>query len=170
MALSGTAPKINLAWREFFSEEKSSEIAEWFSNWGYSSNNILSAMIHPSYAGGLFTAIPFKEKYGDDNWPGIWGDKSDGSVHTVYMYLSFIFPIFILNHEFPFKGFDEYMAGGSVKYEESNELHKHVKIGRNVLASMIFSLGKDTNQPHVFPEIDMSIWENYVPEVQDDDV
>ncbi len=153
--------------RIFFGEGDR-ETAEWFSNWGNSSKKDLSSMIHPSFMGGMITAIPLKAKYDDESWLGMWGDKSGGSVGTIFMYASFIFPILLLHHEFPFKGFDAYMGSGSVKYDEFNELHKHVKIGRGILASLVLSLTPEdeTNMLHVFPDIDMSIWEHDTPEVE----
>lgn len=166
LGYGGIRKRMLAAWQEFFSKEDSRETAEWFANWGNSSNKILSSMIHPSLAGGLFTAIPFKAKYDDENWLGVWGDKSEGSVDTVFIYASFMFPVLLLHHEFPFSGFDACMGNGGLKYDESNEMHKHVKIGRDILASLVLSLCKDTNLPHVFPDIDMSIWERGTPEVR----
>jgi hypothetical protein len=65
----------------------------------------------------------------------------------------------LLKDDFPFAGYGEHMSGGNIKYDKTQELHKHVKIGRGVLGSLILSLGTESNFPHVFPEIDMSIWE-----------
>lgn len=157
LARGGIRKKMRLAWQKFFSDAQDGA-AEWFADWGNGWNKILSAMIHPSYMSGVFTAIPAKQKYEEENWLGIWGDKSDGSVDTIYIYVAFMFPLLLLHHEFPFEGFGASMGGGNVTYDETNEFHKHVKIGRGVLSSLILSLGHDQNGPHVFPDIDMSIW------------
>jgi hypothetical protein len=160
LASGGIRKRVYQAWRKYCGGNDRSGTAEWFTNWGSSFNDILSAMLHPSYAGGLFTAIPFKASYPDENWLGVWGDKSEGSVDTIYTYASYFFPILLLKWDFPFEGFGEHMVEGNIKYNKARELHRHIKIGRGVLGSLILSLGIDSNRPHVFPEIDMSIWEH----------
>jgi hypothetical protein len=159
LASGGIGKKIYSAWRSLFQGENDREVAQWFSNWGASSGYILSAMIHPSFAGGMLTAIPLKEKYTDEKWLGIWGDKSEWSVETLFIYARYVFPVFLLFRNFPFEGFGQYMSGGDIKYDEKEELHKHIKIGRDVLASLILSLVKETNYPHVFPKFDFTIWD-----------
>lgn len=159
LSRGGIRKKMYAAWQKFFLTDENHDDAVWWANWGASANNLLSGMSHPSYAGGVFTAIPLKDKYIEENWLGVWGDKSSASVDTIYMYASFLFPILLLQHEFPFRDFEAWMGGGGVLYDETNEMHKHVKCGREILGSLILSLGKDTNVPHVFPETDMSIWQ-----------
>lgn len=121
--------KIKAAWHDFFCEEK--EIALWLADWGNNSMAQLSALLHPSFAGGLFTLIPLQAVYSDENWLGIWGEKSDMSVQTICIYTSFMFPILLLGREFPFTGFEQYM-GYSITYDENDELHRHVKVGRDI--------------------------------------
>jgi hypothetical protein len=70
-----------------------------------------------------------------------------------------MFPNLLLNHKFPFGKYDTHMEGKGIKYDETNTLHIHVSIGRDILASLILSLNKDTNVQYVFPDVDMSIWE-----------
>jgi hypothetical protein len=69
-----------------------------------------------------------------------------------------MFPLLFLCHGFPFEGFDAHMAGGNLKYDESNELHRHVKIERDILGSLILDLFKEDENAEHFPPIDMSIW------------
>jgi hypothetical protein len=159
LASGGIRQKIYGAWHKFFREDDDSDSAEWFSNWGNSYSDLLSGVLHPSLAGGLFTAVPFKCFYTDEKWLGVWGDKSEGSVDTVYTYASYFFPMVLLSWDFPFDGYGQYLAGGNIKYNKQLEMHRHVKIGRQVLGSLILSLGTENNRSHVFPEIDMSIWE-----------
>jgi hypothetical protein len=150
--------KIFAAWQGFFGDDpESCDAARWFAHWGNNSNDVLSAMIHRSFAAGAFTAIPFKSKYTEEKWLGFLGDKSDGSADTIYIYCAFMFPILVLNCDFPFKNWGDHLSK-RIKYRDADEFHRHVRHGRSVLASLILSLGKDTNVPHVFPNIDVSIW------------
>jgi hypothetical protein len=45
-----------------------------------------------------------------------------------------------------------------IKYNPQDQFHRHVKIVRDVLGSVVLSLGKDTNVGLVFPELDDSIF------------
>jgi hypothetical protein len=153
--------KMSAAWSEFFPEQDS-DAAEWFTNWGRSSYGILSGVTHPSYAGGLMATFTLKTRHVEENWLGIWGDRSDGSVNTIYIYLQFVFPILLLGRDFPFDGFDEYLSKKPT-YDKADEFHRHVRMGRDILASLILSLGKDSNAPHVFPELDLSFFEKRMP-------
>jgi hypothetical protein len=118
---------------------------------------MLSGLTHPSLAGGLFAAVPLKARYTDEKWLGFWGDKAECSVDTIYIYLQFVFPILLLSRDFPFESQALHM-GSSRAYNEAEELHRHVRVGRDILASVILSLGNENNAPHLFPELDMSIW------------
>ena len=63
----------------------------------------------------------------------------------------YMFPLLMLNRGFPFFDFDGHL-GAVVPYDETNELHRHLQVGRDVLSSLVLSLSKDTNQDHVFPK------------------
>jgi hypothetical protein len=148
--------RVIRAWQNWF-QGVETEAAAWFANWGRQSNIKLSAMLHPSFAAGLFSAVTFKTKHTGEKWLGIWGDRSDGSVKTIYMYASYVFPIFLLHDNFPFEGFDTHLHA-PIKFNKAKELHRHVKEGRHILASLILSAGKRSNQKHIFPNYDMSIY------------
>jgi hypothetical protein len=148
--------RVTAAWTDFFMESDR-DAAKWFANWGRGASPLLSGLSHPSFAGGLFAAIPLKVHYKEENWLGIWGQKAESSVETIYIYLQFIFPILLLSHEFPFEG-PVPQTGNSRTYDETNEFHRHVRLGRGILGSVILSLGKESNVPFVFPDFDMSIW------------
>lgn len=158
LAKGGIRKRIFTAWERFVDDDQHRELAKWFSNWGASSHQMLSSLSHPSFGGGLFAAVPFQEKYDDEDWLGFWGDKASASAETISIYCSFMLPILLLNGGFPFDGFEEQMADGNVVFDETNELHKHVKHGRGVLCSLILSLSTDSNREHVFPEYDLSLW------------
>lgn len=149
--------KMREAWQEIF-DENQSDAANWFGKWGHSWNDQLSSISHPSFAGGLFSAIPFKTRHSDENWLGIWGDKSEGSVSTIDIYASYMFPVFLLCRGFPFEDYDDYISG-KIKFDEENEMHRHVKYGRDILASLILSLSKESNRDHIYPSYDLSIFE-----------
>jgi hypothetical protein len=150
--------RVAAAWNDFFSASNSKGAAEWFANWGRGANPILAGLAHPSFAGGLFAIVPPKAKHTDENWLGIWGDKAESSVQTIFILLQHIFPVLVLGRNFPFGVSPPYLSAPFV-YDEGKEMHRHVHIGRDVLTSLILSIGIDTNTPHFFPEIDMSIWQ-----------
>ena len=150
--------RMKRAWRKFFNEQPDCEDAAlWFAGWGNAFNEQLSATLHPSAMGGIFTAIAMNEHYSDEAWIGAWGDKSDISAMTVFMYASFMFPILTLHRKFPFEGY-EAQFGGHIIYDDTKEMNRHVKIGRDVLASLILSLATEPNRLHVFPTFDLSIF------------
>lgn len=148
--------RVTAAWNDFMKGDND-PAAQWFANWGRSSQPILSGISHPSYGGALHALIPGKVKYETDQWLGMLGEKSDDSTNTIYTYLHYLFPILLLSRKFPFDGCGAHIQRA---YDETNELHRHVQIGRDILASLILSLGTETNKPHIFPECDMSIWPN----------
>lgn len=153
----GLRKKVRSAWGEIFKDSKDQDAAEWFANWGNSYQKRLSALLHPSFAGGMFTAIPFKSRYKNESWLGAWGDKSEGSCRTIEIYMTYAFPMVMLGREYPFGGYDKFMSDGCVKYNSDDHLHKHVKVGRNILASLVLSIFLPNNE-HLFPKIDLSIW------------
>jgi len=150
----GIRKRVEAAWKDFFNNDGKAA-AEWFANWGRGDIPMLSGLAHPSLGGGLFSTIPLKVKYHKDDWPGFFGDKAESSVDTIFILLKFIFPVLLLGREFPF---DKSSQEISRKYDDSDELHRHVKVGKDILASLILSLSQESNIAHVFPDIDMSIW------------
>ncbi|OCJ18322.1 hypothetical protein A6U87_05385 [Rhizobium sp. AC44/96] len=153
--------RITAAWADFFTTNAAHErstATETFANWGRGSNALLSGSTHPSFGGGLLAAIPLKGKYEDENWLGTWGDKADFSVNTIYIITQFIFPVLILGSNFPFGFVREGDTEPFRAYDRNQELHRHVRTGRDILASLIISLCQEINRPFVFPEFDMSIW------------
>jgi hypothetical protein len=146
--------KVHAAWDDFFQNDHS-ELAGWLTNWGRSSSDVLSALTHPSFAGGLFASIPLNTRYSDENWLGIWGSKAEISAETISIYTHFMFPILLLSGDFPFKGYNDYIQ---ITYDETKEFHRQTRVGRGILASLILSAGDKNNARHVFPELDLSIF------------
>lgn len=146
--------KVKEAWVDLFQGEADGG-ATWFANWGRSSNQALSGIIHPSFMGGVTAAIPLKAEYRDENWAGVWGERADASVETVFIYVQFMFPILLLSTNIPFSEEQSYILR---TYDETDELHRHVQIGRHILASVILSLGAYAGSKHTFPDYDMSIF------------
>lgn len=155
--------RIETAWRKFFTSDHTEEhdMADWFSKWASKSNKELSGTLHPSYAGGVFSTIPLKTKYNNENWLGVWGDKSDGSSETIFIYCKFMFSILMLTRGFPFETPHKEVL--PINYNKGDELHRHIKIGKDVLASLILSLSKESNTEYIFPKYDMSIWSDSTP-------
>jgi hypothetical protein len=148
--------RVRAAWHDFFQTSPQDQIVNSIANWTLESQELLSGLLHPSVAGGIFTAIPLKTIHVEENWLGLWGDKADMSVETISMYVHFMWPILLLSRGFPFEGFDGWMSE-PIPYDKTNELHRHVKLGRDILASFVLSIGSESNS-HIFPEIDMSVW------------
>lgn len=159
LSRGGIRRRVTAAWKGFL--RGNDEAVEWFANWGRRSNPMLSGLAHPSSAGGFMTALMFKTKHVDENWLGVWGDRSDQSAETIFVYTQFVFPILLIGGKFPFDGFDRFMSQ-PIPYDEGNELHRSIRIGGSILASLILSVGSEDNAPHFFPEIDLS----YMPEVE----
>ena len=158
--------RIKRAWRQFFKENPEYESTGlWFAGWGAGFQMELSSLLHPSFAGGMLTALTGGGRRRHENWLGVWGGRSDASVETVLILASFMFPVLLLHPTFPFEGFEDHL-GACVAYDERDELHRHVRIGRNVLGSLILSLCKESNAPHVFPEEDWS-WLEALPKRAD---
>jgi hypothetical protein len=147
--------RVKAAWEDFIEGADDEGMAKHLSEWGRGSNRILSGLAHPSIMGGLFSAIPFRSSYSDQDWHGIFGLKAEASVNTIYYLLLYMFPIFVLNREFPF---GDRLPLGIRTYDDGNDFHRHVKIGSSILASVILGLASDTKAAHIFPDIDMSIW------------
>lgn len=83
---------------------------------------------------------------------GVWGDRSLSSIGTIETYISFLFPLVLVLGDFPF-GKKTKHFGRARRYVATNELHKHIKCGRTVLASLVLSLNKTTNHPYIYPEV-----------------
>lgn len=139
--------RIEAAWAEFF--KSSDDAAKWFANQQRWQGSVLSGTSHPSFAGGTQALTGFIEAEPDETWLGHWGAKSNMSVLTISLYADCIFPLLLLS-DFPFEGFDDALAH-PVEYDPSDEMHRHVRLGRSVLASMVLSLSKESNIPHIFP-------------------
>ena len=146
--------RIRNAWRAFFKDDKS-PTALWFADWGSGTYELLGGLSHPSYAGGVFTAVPFKTVYPEENWLGLWGDRSETSVDTIQYYSRFLLPILLLN-DCPFRR--EYPSRLRTRFSGKNEFHRHVRHGRGVLASLVISLSSEDNRDYVTPKFDFSIW------------
>jgi hypothetical protein len=149
--------KVTAAWNDFFAGKDDGASAEWLANWGRGANLMLRGLAHPSYAGGLFAVVPLKAKYTDENWLGVWGDKAESSVETIFILLQYVLPALLLSHNFPFDVPQPHFNTPRA-YDEGKDVHRHVRIGRGILASFILFVGNETSAPHFFPEIDMSIW------------
>ena len=91
----------------------------------------------------------FIETGPEENWLGHWGAKSNMSVLTIGMYADCMLPLLLLS-DFPFGG-SEAALTQPIAYDTTDEMHRHVHLGRSVLASLIMSLNKESNYPHIFP-------------------
>ena len=143
-------PRIKEVWLKFFRGEHSA--ARWFANWGSSEYSELSAIAHPSFMGCVHSVLPAKATYTDENWLGMWGDRSLSSIGTIETYISFLFPAVLAIGDFPF-GKKTKLFGKPRRYFATNEMHKHVKHGRSVLGSLVLSLNKTSNHPYIYPEV-----------------
>jgi hypothetical protein len=151
--------RMKAAWSNFFgSDDNNSGASKWFSNWGNGWAEIFSSLLHPSFMGGVFSAIALKTSYpDDDSWIGFMGDRTDASVDTIRCYAAYLFPVLLLHRKYPFETFDAVTAS-TVQYDENNEFHRHVKIGRDILASLVLSFGSEQNDTFVEPQIDYTIF------------
>lgn len=148
--------RIRSAWYEYYNARGDQEITE-IADRGHKSMSLLSSMAHPSYSGGVFTTIPPRSHYENDEWRGFWGTKTDLSVFTIYIYAAFVYPIMLLSKEYPFDGYEKYM-GEVVPYDDDHYIHVHVKYGRHVLTELLDIVCGDMGDNEIFPEFDYSIY------------
>lgn len=140
--------RIKVAWTRFFGSPDGA--AEFFASQQQDLGQLLAGTAHPSFAGGHQAVMGFIESEPGENWLGHWGAKSNMSVLTISIYTNCFMPLLLLSN-FPFEGFDAWLQK-PIDYDASDEMHRHVKAGRSVLASLILSLSMESNAPHIFPE------------------
>lgn len=139
--------RLEAAWAVFF--RSSGDAAEWFANQQRRQGALLAGTAHPSFAGGTQAVMGFIETSPDENWLGHWGAKSNMSAMTIALYADSFFPLVLLS-DYPFTGFEASLTR-PIDFDPTNEMHRHVKLGRSVLASLILSLSKESNIPYIYP-------------------
>lgn len=139
--------RIEAAWRGFF--QSSGEAAQWFAEQQKRQGTLLSGTAHPSFAGGMQAVMGFIEAAPEEAWLGQWGAKSNMSIMTIAIYADCFLPLVLLSN-FPFDGFDDTLSQ-PIAFDAADEMHRHVKAGRSVLASLILSLSKESNFPRIYP-------------------
>ena len=140
--------RVYAAWADFFKAE--TEAAQFFADRQRQDGTILSGTAHPSFAGGEQATLGFLQDNPEENWLGLWGAKSHASIQTISIYAENFLSILLLS-DFPFSGFDGNLQR-TIDYNPQDEMHRHVKLGRPVLSSLILSTGKPENFPFVYPE------------------
>ena len=105
---------------------------------------------------GLSTSIPLSTRYAKNDWLGVFGIKSEVSVQTVPVYLSFAFPILLLSN-FPFD-VEEGWLSNRIEYDEKDEFHLYVENGRGALGSAILAFCGEGYREHFAPAYDFSIF------------
>lgn len=141
-------PRIKDVWLKFFRGDHAP--AKWFANWGSNGYSELSAIAHPSFMGCVHAVLPAKAEYTDENWLGLWGDRSLSSIGTIETYLSFLFPLVLALRDFPFGKKTRHFRR-PCRYNATNEFHRHVKYGRDVLTSLVLSLNNEGSHQYIYP-------------------
>lgn len=139
--------RLEAAWAGFF--QSSDDAAGWYADQQRRQGALLSGTAHPSFAGGAQAVMGFIEVAPEENWLGHWGAKSNMSVLTIALYADCFLPLALLS-DYPFTGFDSVLSV-PIGYDPDDEMHRHVKLGRSVLASLILSLNKESNISHIYP-------------------
>lgn len=139
--------RLEAAWAGFF--RSSDDAARWFTDQQRRQGTLLSGTAHPSFAGCTQAVMGFIEAAPDENWLGHWGARSNMSVLTIALYSDCFLPLVLLS-DYPFEGFDAAL-GAPIVFDPADEMHRHVKLGRSVLASLILSLSKESNIGHIYP-------------------
>jgi len=138
--------RLEAAWTGFF--KSSGDAAKWFADQQRRQGTLLSGTAHPSFAGGTQAVMGFIEAMPEENWLGQWGAKSNMSVATIALYTDCFLPLLLLS-DFPFEG--DAVSTQPIAYDPDDEMHRHVKLGRQVLASLILSLNTESNISHIYP-------------------
>ena len=139
--------RLEAAWASFL--KSGGDAAKWFADQQRRQGTLLSGTAHPSFAGGTQAVMGFIEAAPDENWLGHWGAKSNLSVATIALYADSFLPLVLLS-DYPFGGFDTVLTK-PIRYNSADEMHRHVKLGRRVLVSLILSLNKESNVAHIYP-------------------
>lgn len=140
--------RVEAAWARFFSTADNA--AQFFADQHRQFGKVLSGTTHPSFAGGFLSVLDFIEAEPGEIWLGHWGAKSNLSIATIHIYTNSILPLLLLSH-FPFESYEHWLDK-QIVYDPTNEMHRHVKLGRVVLSSLVLSLSKESNFPYIFPE------------------
>jgi hypothetical protein len=140
--------RVLAAWTRFFGSKDGA--ASFFAHQQRELAQVLAGTAHPSFAGGFLSVLHFIEAEEGESWLGHWGAKSNLSVLTISIFTTCFMPLLLLS-KFPFEGYDDRLSL-PIPYDPTDEMHRHVEKGRSVLASLILSLSKESNIPHIFPD------------------
>ena len=126
------------------------EVDEWLNEM---SKNIVM-ISHPSFVGGFFSDVVLGAQ-DTERRPGMFGRQADISSYTLYEIVKHCLKFLILSVDIPFR----YPATNDpiMKYDETKEHHKHVKLGREFLLHLFIRLSdKGSDISLSLPEIDSS--------------
>ena len=128
-----------------------------FDKWLYEESDVLAMSSHPSFLGGSFSSIVLGSKI-EDNWPGVFGSKGEISAQTLHVAVKHTVKFLFLSGDIPFRDSEKEVV--LMEYQETDQLHRHTKIGRSWLISFYVAVIADPRgKPIFFPEIDVSdIW------------
>jgi hypothetical protein len=138
------------AWRSRMGSEFD---AERWDRWLYDFHGVLGMSLHPSFSGGVFSALTLRS-LSKDNWPGFMGDRANISIDTFYHLIVHIWKVMLLFPDFPFHNRDSSRFG--VRYVEKDELHRHVRIGGKVLLGFLPMIWDPKVNALFFHKIDSS--------------
>jgi hypothetical protein len=125
-------------------------------DWLYNYHGVLGMSVHPSFSGGLFSALALGSGT-QDKWLGIFGDRADISADTYYRLILHIWKFTVVADGFPFSGVAQKKL--AVRYNSTNEFHRHTKIGSKVLLGLLVSFWDPRVRKEFFRNPDMSnIW------------
>ena len=125
-----------------------------FDNWLYDSRDVLAMSGHPSWLGGYFSSIVLGTDY-SDNWMGIIGSKGEISTTTLMDAVKHIYKYLVLSDDMPFE--IESIEGKILVYDASQELERHIMIGRDFLKVLFAAIFADPRGHSTFlKEIDVS--------------
>lgn len=130
--------------------------AEGWDEWLYQYHNVLGMSVHPSFSGGLFSALALGSG-STDQWLGAFGDRADISKDTFYHLIIHIWKLTLIFPDFPFR--NDASNKLAVRYDNRSEFHRHVKIGGRVLMALLVTIWNPKIRRHFFRRVDTSnIW------------
>jgi hypothetical protein len=86
-------------WKKMFGDEFD---AEGWDKWLYQYHDVLGMSVHPSFSGGVFSALTLGSG-SDDPWIGFLGDRADISTDTFYHLVIHIWKLTLIFPDFPFQ-------------------------------------------------------------------
>jgi hypothetical protein len=140
-------------WKDKFGQDFD---ADGWIEWLYGHHDVLGMSVHPSFSGGMFSAVTLGSGT-TDTWLGVFGDRADISADTFYDLIIHVWKLTLLASGFPFS--NPRHANLAIKFDQKSEFHQHVQVGGDILFELLVSMWDPKVRRAFFKKPDTSnIW------------